>query len=199
MLRTRPVVYLLVVLAMAGCGGDDTTPEDGSASTQTTIPGVTTQTPDTTVAEGEATSTTAGQSGSAPDPCSILSVAELETAAGFGLRPGMFIDLANQGIDGATCVFLSHNDSDGNISVTVISGEMGSALFDDTLTAESIDISGIGDRAIANIDDIQASILVQQGDLVLGVDLVYLTGTSEDPSVLQERLEDLATTAVSRT
>ncbi len=204
MSRTRSVLcWLLVCLVMTACGGD-ATPDEESASSQTTAPDGTTTTdvnteqPDTTVAESEVTSTTSGQGGSAPDPCSVLTVAELEAAAGYTLDPGVFIDLANQGIDGATCVFVSENDSDGNVSVTVITGETGSAFFDVARTGESTDISGIGDRAIANIDDIQASILFQQGDVYLGIDVVYLTGTSEDPGVLQQRLEDLATTASGR-
>ena len=173
---------------VGACGGDD----DGGAITPSGS-GV------TTAPAGQASATT-------PDPCTLLTVAEVSAALGSPIEPPENVAIPPP-IGGRTCVF-SNTDAPPikNIQIVVrTNGDFGQAIRDQGQTVERLyddtkrlqdasvveDVSGLGDRAYK----IKSAYFVLKDGVALEINL----GLNTDPSPqAQAALKSLAESAVSR-
>jgi Protein of unknown function (DUF3558) len=137
-------VGVALVMVFGACGGDD----DGN---------------DTSSSDGGATTAPSGQaSAQTPDPCALLTVAEVSAAVGSPIGPPEGTDISPP-IGGRTCLF-SNTDAPPIKTVQVVvrtNGDFGQALRDQGQTVERLyqdtktledasvveDVSGLGDRA----------------------------------------------------
>ncbi|MEA2703107.1 MAG: hypothetical protein QOD63_1052, partial [Actinomycetota bacterium] len=176
------------LMVLGACGGDDgdgvITPSDGGA---------------TTAPAGQASAKT-------PDPCILLTAAEVSAAVGSPIEPPDSVVIPPP-IGGRTCLF-SNSDAPPIKNVQIVvrtNGDFAQALRDQGQTVERLyddskklqdaalveDVGGLGDRAYKT----RSAYYVLKDGVALEINL----GLNTDPSPqAQAALKSLAESAVSR-
>lgn len=191
--RTALVVALLVtsiLVAACGGGGTEETIQEGGVTTVASAP--TTAAPETTESS-EAPETSAGPTTSdLPDPCALLTSADIEAATGIPFGEGTFnADLSSQTV--AVCDWISNGDEFATAQTLIVAGP---EAFDSS-KASAADIFTLIDVEIPGAEQAYAT---EEGSLIamsLKGYFLQVAFLPSGPGNVLEQTTKLATEAAS--
>jgi hypothetical protein len=191
-LRSRPVGLvvglLLASFTLAACSGV-AAPPTGSGGSQGQADGSVEAT------SGASQGTSGGQGGGAvtlPDPCSLLTPAEIKAQFTFEVAPGVGSSAPGSGATSPDCNWspVDYHPSFGGVQLIVEKFDQG--YFDFRKGPDSKDVTGLGDAAYFIQPTNPFTLLIKKGNLHFTLTVQAGSGSSDSPEALQQKVITLA-------